>query len=210
VILYKTIGNFLIRPGLRVLYRAEVDGRERIPRIGPCIVVANHESMMDPFVLGLATRRVIRYMAKAELWRNPVLALGMDGFGTFPVDRGRGDSSALGRARELLARGEIVGIFPQGTCRPIRHRPFSRTPARLALETGASIVPAALVGTEAIVRPGRLRVGLPKIRVLIGAAIGVEQQKPTITASKALTRRLEDAIAELRRPYGEPARAWID
>jgi 1-acyl-sn-glycerol-3-phosphate acyltransferase len=103
-----------------------------------------------------------------------------------------------------------VGIFPQGTCRPIRHRPFSRTPARLALETGASIVPAALVGTEAIVRPGRLRVGLPKIRVLIGAAIGVEQQKPTITASKALTRRLEDAIAELRRPYGEPARAWID
>lgn len=53
MILYKTIGNFLIRPGLRIVYRAEVAGRERIPRTGPCIVVANHESMFDPFVLGL-------------------------------------------------------------------------------------------------------------------------------------------------------------
>lgn len=210
MILYKTIGNFLIRPGLRVVYRAEVAGRERIPRLGPCIVVANHESMVDPFVLGLATPRVIRYMAKAELWRNRLMALGMEGFGTFPVDRGRGDSWAIGRAKELLARGEIVGIFPQGTCRPIRHRPFFRTPARLALETGTIIVPAALVGTERIIRPTRLRIGLPKVRVLVGDPITVERQTPTIAAAKALTRRLEDVIAELRRPYGEPARAWID
>lgn len=208
--LYRTVGLHAIRPGLRLLYRAEVAGRERIPREGPCIVVANHESMVDPFVLGFATPRVIRYMAKAELWRTPLGRLVMEGFATFPVERGRGDASALERARALLAGGEVVGIFPQGTCRPLRRRPFHRTAAKLALETGVPVVPAALVGTEQILRPHRPRVGLPRVRVLVGRPVAVAPQRPTLAAAKELTAQLEEAVEELRRPYGEPAHVWID
>lgn len=210
MILYQTVGQYVIRPGLRFLYRVEVAGRERIPEAGPCIIVANHESLIDPFVLGLATRRVIRYMAKAELWRNRLLALVMEGFGGFPVERGRGDSSSVSRARRLLEKGEIIGIFPQGTCLPLRHRPFFRTPARLALETGAPVVPVALIGTEQILRPHRFKLGLPTVRVLVAEPIPVEQQRPTAAAAKALTNRLEGVVSDLRRPYGEPAHAWID
>lgn len=210
MILYRTVGFHVIRPVLQILFRAEVAGAERIPRHGPCIVVANHESTVDPFVLGLATPRVIRYMAKAELWRNPFVALVMGGLATFPVERGRGDRSAIECARALLEKGEIVGIFPQGTCMPFRRRPFLRTAARLALETGAPVVPVALIGTERILRPHRFKVGLPKVRVLVARPVEVERQKPTLATAKTLTERLEEIITELRHPYGEPAHVWID
>lgn len=210
MILYRTVGFHVIRPALQLLYRTEVAGAERIPRSGPCIVVSNHESTVDPFVLGMATTRMIRYMAKAELWQNPFLALVMEGFGTFPVERGRGDRFAIERARALLEQGEIVGIFPQGTCMPLRRRPFLRTAAKLALETGAPVVPVALIGTEQILRPHRFKVGLPKVRVLVASPVAVERQRPTPAVAKSLTEQLEEIVTELRRPYGEPAHAWID
>ena len=209
-ILYKTIGDHAIRPLLRLIYRTEVSGSERIPTDGPCILAANHESMIDPFILGIATPRVIRYMAKAELWNNPILREIMKGFGTIPVSRGVGDREAMARARGLLEEGESLGIFPQGTCIPYRDRPFRRGAARLALETGAPIVPVCLVGTERILRPRRFKLGLPKVRVLVADPIHVEARKPTIVASNELIARVEHAVAELRRPYGEPAHVWID
>jgi 1-acyl-sn-glycerol-3-phosphate acyltransferase len=210
VILYRTVGFHVTDPLLRLLYRAEVAGADRIPARGACIVAANHESNVDPFVLGLATPRVIRYMAKAELYDHPLVAAVMRGFAAFPVERGRGDAGAVTRARELLEAGELIGIFPQGTCRPLRRRPYHRTAAKLALATGAPIVPVALVGTERILRPHRVRVGLPKVRVLVGRRIDVPHERPTLARARELTRIVERSIEELRRPYGEPAHAWID
>ena len=210
MILYRLLDASGYRPAARALYRMEIAGRERIPAEGPCILVANHESVIDPFVLGLATPRMVRYMAKAELWHNAALRAVMEGFGTFPVARGRGDFDAFSRAGRLLADGEVLGIFGQGTCLPFRRRPFLRGAARLALETGSPLVPVALVGTEQAVRPHRLRLGLPRIRVLVGRPFEVAKQRPTVAAARELTRRAEDAIAELRRPYGEPRHAWID
>lgn len=210
MILYRLLDVSGYRPAARALFRMEIAGRERIPAEGPCILVANHESVIDPFVLGLATPRFIRYMAKAELWRSAAVRTVMEGFGAFPVERGRGDFDAVGRAGRLLAEGEVLGIFGQGTCLPFRRRPFMRGAARLALETGSPIVPVALVGTEQAVRPHRLRLGLPRIRVLVGRPFEVAGTRPTIAAARELTRRVEEAIADLRRPYGEPRHAWIE
>ena len=210
MILYELLERVGFRGFATRLYRVRVEGSERIPSEGPCILVANHESLIDPWILGLATRRPIRYMAKADFWRIPILRHVMNAFGTFPVERGGGDTEALTRAERLLESGQVLGIFPQGTCLPYRRRPWHRGAARLALSSGSPLVPVALVGTEKALRPHRFKLGLPKVRVLVARPLEVARQKPTVATAKALTARIEDAIAELRAPYGPPAHVWID
>ncbi len=191
------------------LYRVEIQHPELIPDRGPVIVVANHESMLDPFFLGLATRRPVRYMAKAELWRSPPMRRAMDALGCFPVERGTGDRLAVGRAVHLLEEDQLLGIFPQGTCLPYRDRPWFRGAARLALATGTTVVPICIIGSERALRPGRFKVGLPRIRLIVGEPIAVELVKPSAATARALTSRIEKAIGELRGPYGPPAHAWF-
>jgi 1-acyl-sn-glycerol-3-phosphate acyltransferase len=207
--LYAALEAIRFRVWFAGLYRVELDGTARIPDTGPVILVANHESLIDPFLLGLATPRPIRYMAKEELWRYPVLRQLMEWFGTFPVERGAGDRQAVGRAAQLLAEGEVLGMFPQGTCLPYPERPWYRGAARLALSTGAPLVPVCIVGSERALRPGKFKVGLPRIRVVVGEPIRVEPSRPTVAAAKELTARIERAVEELRAPHGPPAHAWF-
>jgi 1-acyl-sn-glycerol-3-phosphate acyltransferase len=134
----------------------------------------------------------------------------MEKFGTFPIERTGGDGVGISRASELLFEGEALGMFPQGTCLPYRSRPFKRGAARLALATGVPVVPVALIGTEKALRPGRFKLGLPRVRVLVGEPIPVERAEPTIADATALTERIEQTISALRAPYGEPAHAWRD
>lgn len=192
------------------MYRVEVSGSERIPIEGPCIVASNHESTVDPFIIGLATGRVVHWMAKSELWGSSFAARIVDGFGAIRVDRGRGDRSAYEEALRLLAEGRVIGVFPQGTCLPIRGRPYYRTTAKLALATGAPLVPVGLVGTERVLRPHRTKLGLPKVRIIVGSPIHVDRQKPTMVAARSLTNRLEATIVDLCHPYGEPRHLWLD
>jgi len=194
----------LFRLPLTLLYRIRPSDWDRIPTTGPAVLAANHDSVLDPFVLPIATRRFVHYMAKAELFRFPVLRQLMLSAGTFPVERGDGDASAMARGLELLRRGELVVLFPQGTCLPFRERPWRRGAARLALAAGVPLVPMCLVGTEKAVRPHRVKLGLPRIRILVG-----EPLAPEGTAAE-LTERLEAAVEELRRPYGPPDHVWID
>jgi 1-acyl-sn-glycerol-3-phosphate acyltransferase len=205
VILYRTIGNGLLRPLLRVLYRIDGSGWERIPASGPAVLVAGHDSMIDPFVLGVSTPREIHYMAKAELWRYPGLRGLLRGFGVFPVRRGEGDEAAVEHGRTLLEQGELVGMFPQGTCLPYRSRPWRRGAARLAKETGAPLVPVCLVNTERALRPRRPKVGLPRIHAHVA-----EPLDPSTGTVEELTAEAERRVEELRRPYGPPAHVWFD
>jgi 1-acyl-sn-glycerol-3-phosphate acyltransferase len=205
--------SLLLATGFRFwfarVYRVEVQHGELIPDRSPLILVANHESMLDPFFLGLATRRPVRYMAKAELWRSPLMRRAMDALGCFPVERGTGDRLAVGRAVQLLEADQVLGIFPQGTCLPYRDRPWFRGAARLALATGTTVVPVCIVGSERALRPGRFKLGLPRVRLIVGEAIPVELVKPSVATARALTARMEQAIEELRTPYGPPAHAWF-
>jgi 1-acyl-sn-glycerol-3-phosphate acyltransferase len=208
-VLYRLMEWIGYRSILSRIYRVEVHNPERIPLEGPVILTPNHESMLDPWLLGLVTPRPIRFMAKAELWRYPGVRWVMDKFGVFPVERGSGDQQAVGRAAELLEAGELLGIFPQGTCLPFRGRRWYRGAAKLALATGATVVPVCIVGSERALRPGKFKVGFPRVRMLIGEPIAVERTKPTLVAAKALTQRMEAAVDELRDPYGPPAHAWF-
>jgi 1-acyl-sn-glycerol-3-phosphate acyltransferase len=186
--------RLLLRPLLRVLYRLEVAGGERVPATGPTIVVANHESLLDPVVLGCAIERELRFLAKSELWRLRPVAWLMDGLGGIRVERGRGDRAALDEARRALEAGEALAIFPQGAVRV--PGPWQRGAARLALATGAPVVPVRLVGTARALSRGR--VGCPRIRVLVGEPIVVEPQTATIARAKQLTERLRVAVETLQ------------
>lgn len=190
MILYRALDAVGFRPFLRTLLRMDVIGSTHVPARGPAVLVANHESIWDPFVLGVLTERPIRYMAKAELWRSPLLAKVMDAFGTFPVERGGGDLGAIARAVRLLEQGEVLGIFPQGTSKLGAPRRYQRGAARLALEAGALLVPVRLTGTRGILRPG-----LPRVTVQALPPIAVERGRATIAAARALTASLEEAMA---------------
>ena len=188
VILWELSERLRLRRVLTSLYRAEVRGTENVPLVGPCILVANHESLIDPWILCLATPRRVRFMAKAELWRYPGIRWAMEAYGTFPVERGNGDTGAMRRAGELLAAGELLGMFPRGTSKPLGNRVWHRGAARLALAHGVPLIPIRLVATRQLV-PRR------PIRVLVGNAIEVRQQ--TIATARALTARVEAAVEAL-------------
>ncbi|HEX5800037.1 MAG TPA: lysophospholipid acyltransferase family protein [Gaiellaceae bacterium] len=189
MILYRFLERMNFRGIARRLYRVTITGADRIPSRDAVILVANHESMFDPWLLALATPRPVRYMAKSELWRIPLVGRALDAFGTFPVERGTGDGTAMSRAASLLHEGEVIGIFPQGTSKQLPERPFHRGAARLALATGAPIVPVRLVGTRGFLRPGRRAT-----QVHVGEPIVVQQAKPTVVAARALTAQVEQAL----------------
>jgi 1-acyl-sn-glycerol-3-phosphate acyltransferase len=174
---------------MRRLYRVEVSGGDRIPAIGPCILASNHESIVDPFILGVATTREIHYMAKAELFRFRPLGAVLHALGTFPVERGSGDQTAISEGARLLADGAVLGIFPQGTSKQIEGRIWHRGAARLALSAGAPVVPVHMTGTRAF--PFRTRV-----RIQVGHPIEVPRTRPSVAAARALTEQLVRAVAD--------------
>jgi 1-acyl-sn-glycerol-3-phosphate acyltransferase len=183
--------DFLHRSGFRELlgrvYHVEVVGAERIPESGPAILAANHASIWDPFILGLVTSREIHYMAKVELFRlRPVAAL-LRSLNAFPVERGSGDRTAISEAARLLGHGALLGIFPQGTSKPERQNGWHRGAARLALVTGAPLVPVRLSGTRPLPRPTR-------VRIEVGEPFRVAVARPTVAAARSLTAQLEEAV----------------
>ena len=183
------------------LYSVELSGVERIPSSGPAILVANHESLFDPWILALATPRPIRYMAKSELWRHRVIGAVMESFGAFPVERGSGDAAAMSRAAQLLGEGQVLGLFPQGTSKLRSSRRYHRGAARLALATGAPLLPVTLIGTRGKPWPWRRR----RTRVIVGEPITVEPGRPTVTAARALTADLQQRIEQAASRFSAPS-----
>lgn len=173
----------------RLLYRIEIAGR--LPP-GACVVAANHESLLDPPLLALVTRRPLHFLAKAELWRYRPGAWVMDALGGIPIRRDRRDLLSVGRAEELLRVGESVAIFPQGT---VAGGAWSRGAARLALTTGVPIVPVRIIGTARAL--SRRRIRFSKIRIVVGEPILAGATKPTVAAARELTRALEARVDAL-------------
>jgi glycerol-3-phosphate dehydrogenase (NAD(P)+) len=162
------IVRIVLLPCFLVYFRLERIGSEHLPRSGPVLLAANHRSFLDPFVIGALTRRPVYYVAKEELFRGRWQAWVLNALGAFPIDRGHGDEDAIATAREILARGDCVVIFPEGT--RVRPGPLGaprRGIGRLALETGAPVVPIAVFGTEDIRRGWRVRPR--KVRIRCGA-----------------------------------------
>jgi 1-acyl-sn-glycerol-3-phosphate acyltransferase len=197
-----TLLERILRPILTLVYRLKIVGGDNVPSTGPCVLAANHASVLDGFFLALATKRQVRFMAKEELYRFPVIRNILHAAGAFPVDR-RGDAGrAVARGVELLGQGAVIGVFPEGTAIPGRKKGYRRGAARLALASGAPIVPVALIDTGRSIEPGTHRIGLPRVTIVIGEPIPVERQEPTEEAATELTARLKRAIESLGTQTG--------
>jgi 1-acyl-sn-glycerol-3-phosphate acyltransferase len=151
-------------PIVRWLFRLRDEGVENLPREGGYVLAANHTSNLDPWPLGLPLwpKRYLRFMAKSELFwwpMGPVITAG----GAFPVRRGERDVEAIQTAVELTRKGHVVAMFPHGTRERKglvkKYQPRAHTgAARIALLAGVPLVPAAIRGTDRLIRLGPLRV----------------------------------------------------
>lgn len=182
-VIYWTLRAVLV-PFFLIYFRMQRVGREHLPRSGPLLLASNHRSFLDPFVIGTLVRRPVYYMAKRELFEKRWQAWILNALGAFPVDRGAGDRDAMLTAREILARGDCVVLFPEGTrVRPGPLRDPRRGVGRLALETGAPVVPVAVIGSDAVRRGWRIRPR--KVRLRVGAPLRfptVENCSPALAA----------------------------
>jgi 1-acyl-sn-glycerol-3-phosphate acyltransferase len=148
--LYACVRGLLV-PFMRLYFRMHIAGAEHIPTEGPAIVAPNHKSFYDSFFIAACTRRPLRSMAKSELIDAPYGRL-LVRLGAFPVRRGQSDAEALETARTVLRQGELLALFPEGTRvrDPEGLGDPRRGAGRIALDTGAPLVPCAITGTEAL------------------------------------------------------------
>ena len=184
------LARAVLQPFFHLYFRMSRIGREHIPESGPVIFCANHRSFLDPFVIGTCARRPLYYVAKQELFRYRIAAWFLNSLGAFPVVRGAGDQDMLATAKAILDRGDAVLVFAEGTrIRPGALGRPKRGVGRLALETGAPVVPVAVIGTENVRKGWRIRPH--KVRIRVGSPLTfpkVEQASPQLAA--AVTDRI--------------------
>ena len=158
--------RLVVKACILAYFRLRRLGREHIPD-GGLVLAANHRSFLDPFAIGCCVPRPVYFMAKQELFRNPILGWFLNCMGAFPVRRGESDEESVATALQLLGRGEAVVIFPEGT----RIQAGSlgtpkRGVGRLALQSGTPVVPVAVAGSDRVRSGWRIRP--VKVHVRIG------------------------------------------
>ena len=180
--------------------RLEVRGRENIPQEGKVLLVANHRSYLDPPLVAFAVKkRPVFFMAKSELFEMPVLGSLIKHWGNaFPVKRGRADLTALKTALELLNKGELVCIFPEGQRAP-RGR-FLRGKwgaGMVAVKAKAPIIPCLIEGSEALIGKEGLVNGLPEVTITFGKPFTIDLEDRKESYQKAADIMMEK-IKELK------------
>jgi glycerol-3-phosphate dehydrogenase (NAD(P)+) len=186
------LARVFLTPFFLVYFRYARTGREHGRVKGGLIVASNHRSFLDPFIVGgsLPWRRPMNYVAKVELFRRPWQGWILSRLGAFPIRRGESDEESMETARMLVERGGTVCIFPEGT--RIRRGTLGsprRGVGRLALQTGAPVIPAAVLGTEHVRRGWRIRPR--KVKVRLGRAMTFPRAgEPSRALAETVTARI--------------------
>ena len=199
--------HIVIGPAFRMLSRLRVEGREHLPESGPVIIAANHLSAMDAVAIPLAAGRPVSFLGKAEYFQMPgvkgrLVAGFMERVGTIPVDRAKGRAAllSLDSAQKALEDGRAFAMHPEGTRSPDGRLYRGKTGvARLAIVTGAPVVPCGITGTDRLMPPGSGRIRPAKAVVRFGAPLlpAHYDRGPMAIRSRDMTVDIMTAIQRL-------------
>ncbi len=197
--LYWLLKYVVLGPILKLIFRPDVQGLEHIPSTGPVILASNHLSFSDSIFTPLIVKRRVTFVAKAEYFtgkglKGRLTRMFFVGTGTIPVDRSGGQAAqaALDTQLRVLKSGNIAGIYPEGTRSPDGRLYRGKTGvARLALRSGAPVVPIAHLNTDEIQPTGRLIPRIRRVRMRIGAPLDFARY-----ADRLGDRRAERAITD--------------
>lgn len=148
----------------------QVIGQENLPAEGPVIIASNHVSMWDPVIVGCAFSRQVFFMAKDVLFQKPLLKQIFQGLGAFPVQRGKGDISAIKKSLRVLKEGKVLGIFPEGTRSQSGDIQEVMAGVGLIMEKSkAPVIPVKVYGSKGLLRQKRGTIG-----IIIGKPIDIQ------------------------------------
>lgn len=182
-------------PIFRTLWRMGVEGRKHVPKKGPAILASNHLSFLDHFILGSAIRRQIFYISKIQHFERPIRRRLFSAWGVIPLKRGAGDKEAFDKSAEVLQKGNLFAIYPEGT-RSLDgklHKGHTGV-ARLHLLTGAPIIPVAMIGTFEALPKGQSMPRFNRCRVKFGAPLDYTAQSKGKEGDRATLRWITDEV----------------
>ncbi|MCU0266228.1 MAG: 1-acyl-sn-glycerol-3-phosphate acyltransferase [Actinomycetia bacterium] len=191
----------LLGPWLRLLFRPKVEGLEHLPGQSAAILASNHLSFSDSIFLPLVLPRRVTFLAKAEYFtgrgiKGRLTAWFMTGVGQVPIDRsgGRASEDAMATGLRILGQGKLLGIYPEGTRSPDGRLYRGKTGvARMALEAGVPVLPVAMIDTEKIQPPGRVRPRIMRVGVRIGAPLDFSRYEG-LEGDRFVLRSITDEI----------------
>jgi len=203
---YRLLKSFLI-PLLMLLFRPKVTGLRNVPTNGAVIIASNHLSFSDSIFMPLVVPRNVTFLAKSEYFTSPGLAgfikkLTFIALGQVPIDRagGKRSEAALLTGLRLLKEGHCIGIYPEGTRSPDGRLYKGRTGiARLAIESGAPIIPVAMFNTAEIQPTGQVVPKVRRVEMVFGEAIYLDGDSTDQVLLRTLTNQLMEKIAQLSK-----------
>lgn len=190
------LSRFICMLFFRIFFRNEVIGAEHIPKRGPVLLCANHIHVLDPPLIGVSIKRPVTFMAKAELFKIPLIAAYLKKLKGFPVKRGAPDKAAIRTSLQVLKNGDAFVIFPEGT----RSKTGELGPAFtgagfIALKEKCTVIPIAIIGQYRLFR---------KMKVAIGPPVMIEDlrgDKVTKENAREATERMMNSIQSLLDEY---------
>jgi len=203
--LFYWLVKFTLRPLFRVFFRPVVTGQHHIPTSGGALLASNHLSMCDSLFLPVMTRRRVSFLAKSEYFtgtglRGRAKAAFVRGTGLIPLDRNDAAAAALATGARAVRDGLLLGVYPEGTRSPDGRLYRGKTGiARMAIDTGVTVIPVAMVGTDRVQPIGAVMPRVAKVEVRIGEPLA----PPKATGGnhhevvRAYTERIMSAIAAL-------------
>ena len=197
----------MLTPPFRFLWNITTEGLEHVPSTGGAVIAPNHVSVLDSFFVPLTLHRQITYVGKAEYMDSWKTRVAFPAMGMIPIDRSGGDSSrrALDAAARVLESGQLFGIYPEGTrSRDGRLHKGHTGLARLALRTGAPIVPVGIIGSDAI-QPPDVRFPKPfrRVHIRFGRPIDVEHYADRADDRLILRQITDEVMYEIRNLSGQ-------
>lgn len=194
-----------LTPFLMILFRPKVKGLRHVPGTGPVIIASNHLSFSDSIFMPLVVPRKVTFLAKSEYFTSPgpkglLKKLTFIALGQVPVDRsgGRRSEAALITGLKVLAEGKCLGIYPEGTRSPDGRLYKGRTGiARLAIESGAPIIPVAMFNTEKIQPTGTVMPKVMRVEMIFGEPMYFEGDSTDLLHLRDVTDKIMSTIQEL-------------